>query len=133
MYAVYGTLRKGNGNHFILRDSKYLGTIRTPPMFTLMDMGAFPAVVPGESEVVVEIYEVDEKTEQRLFALEGYSPNRLRNMYGVSTFKSEVGLVNIFTMTKEQVVGYEEITSGDWVKYIKTKVTDKWKHLSIVE
>lgn len=117
MYAVYGTLRKGNGNHYLIEKSEYLGTMKTPPIFTLMDIGPFPAVVNGSSKVVVEVYKIDKETEQTLFRLEGYNPNGQNNLYEVCTFECELGWVNIFIMKPYQVRSYKEIKSGDWNKW----------------
>ena len=75
--AVYGTLRKGQGNYErILKDnSRFLGTAYTGAPYRMFCVG-FPVVMSGtEAEpglpVEVELYEVSRKTLRRLDRLEG--------------------------------------------------------------
>jgi gamma-glutamylcyclotransferase (GGCT)/AIG2-like uncharacterized protein YtfP len=42
--AVYGTLKKGQGNHGLLSGSKYIGKGETHPNYTLLEMGCFLAL-----------------------------------------------------------------------------------------
>ena len=69
---VYGTLKKGFGNHQLLEQSDFLARAfitRTK----LLNLGAFPAViVGGRKEVEGELYEVNSKTLERLDRLEGH-------------------------------------------------------------
>ena len=56
---VYGTLCDGGPNHARMDGARYLGTARTPPRFSLVDLGLYPALVPGGTEAVDgEVYEV---------------------------------------------------------------------------
>lgn len=72
---VYGSLRQGYGNHRLLEGSTFLGQRTTQPLFTMVNLGAFPAVLPdGDTPIVGELYEVDADTFDRLDWLEGY-PN----------------------------------------------------------
>ena len=44
---VYGTLRKGDSRSFMLSDNldaKYIKDIKTKPLYTLVDVGMFPAL-----------------------------------------------------------------------------------------
>jgi gamma-glutamylcyclotransferase (GGCT)/AIG2-like uncharacterized protein YtfP len=57
--AVYGTLRAGQPNHDMLRGARLLGSCRTTPRYTMLDLGAFPgAVSPGRTALVVEVYRI---------------------------------------------------------------------------
>ena len=70
---VYGSLRKGHGNHGLLHSAKFLRQDITSPEFTMYDLGAFPAVTTeGGTAIHGELYEVDDETFQRLDILEGY-------------------------------------------------------------
>ena len=70
---VYGTLRVGQGNHHLLASSRMIGLDRTLARYTLVDLGAFPAVVVGGATAVVgEVFEVDAATLARLDRLEGH-------------------------------------------------------------
>ena len=81
--AVYGTLKKGFGNHFLLEGSKFLGTATSEDRFCLGEY-VFPAVVPSPDGVAieVEIYEVDDRVLKRLDALEGYPDFYNRGLFG---------------------------------------------------
>ena len=73
--AVYGSLRKGFGNHVLLEhvESHKKGkTVDVP--FTMYHLGGFPAIVQDADggAVVVEVYDVDDATFARLDRLEGY-------------------------------------------------------------
>ncbi len=54
---VYGTLRRGERNHRLLGGAPYLGAHVTEPTYTMLDLGAYPAVVPGGAQSIVgEVY-----------------------------------------------------------------------------
>jgi gamma-glutamylcyclotransferase (GGCT)/AIG2-like uncharacterized protein YtfP len=68
---VYGTLKRGHGNHHWLRDAPFLGEAVLPDV-VLHDLGPFPMAVPGEGVVRGEVYGVDADGLSRLDRLEGY-------------------------------------------------------------
>lgn len=71
---VYGTLKRGGGNHALLAGQRYLGPARTPPGFTLHSLGDYPGMVrsPGDSAGVVgELWAVDDSCLKKLDELEG--------------------------------------------------------------
>lgn len=77
--AVYGTLKRGNGNYnYLLKGkSKFLGQFKTNPQFTMYSLGGFPAVVPkGNTSITVEVFEVDDHVKASVDSLEGYSGTR---------------------------------------------------------
>lgn len=68
---VYGSLRRGEPNHHYLEDAKYLGVYTTPALYTLYDLGEYPALLPlGKTCVVGEVYAVNEETLDTLDELE---------------------------------------------------------------
>ena len=71
---VYGTLREGFYNHKRLEMNKEqkIGEGKTPPNFTLLDLGGLPAVVKGESVITGEVYQVTAKKLDYLDYLEGH-------------------------------------------------------------
>lgn len=70
---VYGTLRRGEPNHWLLQGSRFLGEHRAGPGFVMVDLGTCPGVIPdGEGSVQGEVYRVDGKTLRRLDRLEAY-------------------------------------------------------------
>jgi gamma-glutamylcyclotransferase (GGCT)/AIG2-like uncharacterized protein YtfP len=70
---VYGTLKKGFGNHRLLENAEYLGPAKTTPEYTMLSTGGFPAVIKqGETAITGELYAVTDEEFARLDSLEGY-------------------------------------------------------------
>jgi len=82
---VYGTLKKGYGNNYLLKNSKFVGMGFTKNKYFMQREGiAFPYALPSDyfkeipehykGHILGEVYEVDERTLERLDMLEGH-PN----------------------------------------------------------
>lgn len=73
---VYGSLKKGQGNHPLLAHGEFLGRDTITGQYTMVSFGGFPAVCHDSSvvadQVVGEVYEVDQDTFLTLDALEGH-------------------------------------------------------------
>ncbi len=70
---VYGSLLSGEGNHGRLGASRLIGEARTEPRYTLVSLGAFPALLGGgTTSVAGEVYDVDADTLVALDAFEGH-------------------------------------------------------------
>src|SRR5690606_26884300 len=75
--AVYGTLKRGHGNHYLLANPNvaFLGrTILTGP-YHMVSLGGFPAVVRSpdvklQNRILCEVYRIDEETLEALDILE---------------------------------------------------------------
>lgn len=60
---VYGSLLSGEADHGLLARAELLGSARTEPFYSLVDLGVYPALIAdGSSEVLGELYLVDAKT-----------------------------------------------------------------------
>tara|TARA_R100000231_G_scaffold45307_6_gene39131 strand:+ start:12694 stop:13056 length:363 start_codon:yes stop_codon:yes gene_type:complete len=70
---VYGTLKRGHGNHrAYLKNARFLGEAKTHrKMWGLVDLGAFPAMTYDELQVEGEVYEVTESELASIDSLEG--------------------------------------------------------------
>lgn len=69
---VYGTLKKGFGNHHLLHNCPYKGKGHIQGT-KMLNLGAFPGMIPDESKKVQgELYEINEFTLKRLDRLEGH-------------------------------------------------------------
>jgi gamma-glutamylcyclotransferase (GGCT)/AIG2-like uncharacterized protein YtfP len=68
---VYGTLKRGYSNHYLLETARYLGNAITKQPHLLGDAG-FPVCMPTDAPTYVfgEVYEVDDDTLTRLDRLE---------------------------------------------------------------
>ena len=73
MVFVYGTLMKGESNSHFLSNSKYIGEYKTDKRWGLINIGAFPALVPHVLAVEGEVYEISKGTLSTLDRLEGVS------------------------------------------------------------
>lgn len=69
---VYGTLKRGQRNHGLMRETRFLSEAVTEPRYTLLDLGSFPGMFPGGSTAVHgELYEVGPELLARLDRHEG--------------------------------------------------------------
>jgi len=103
LYAVYGTLKKGHGNHRIINHCKMLVTTKTPAIYSLYHLGGFPGIKNGgNTEVEIEVYEApDEMTERRVDMLEGYREGGNNNLYNKELFNTEFGDAWIYVYNYE--------------------------------
>lgn len=69
--AVYGSLKKGFGNHVFLQNANYLSDAKADG-WDMYSFGPFPMVIPGNGTIAVELYEVDKQVMQSLDGLEGF-------------------------------------------------------------
>lgn len=120
LVAVYGSLRKGLGNHRVLGDSpfKYEGVIKNASLYDYCN-GGFPAVsLEGESDVVVEVYEVlNENTADALDCLEGYPSFYNREV--VNVYSHSGGLLGRAWVyhIEEDLSPLPLVAHGDWKSY----------------
>ena len=108
---IYGTLLQGEPNHERLAGARPLGAVRTPPLFTLMHMGEFPALVPGGTDVVTgELWDVDPDHLARLDEFEDHPAFYVRE-----TVRLEDGReVFAYVLPPERARGARRIPGGDW-------------------
>jgi|WetSurMetagenome_2_1015567.scaffolds.fasta_scaffold1253785_1 gamma-glutamylaminecyclotransferase len=70
---VYGTLRHGQGNHYLIEFSKFIGMAQTKIRYALYAYGIpFLSRSSAISQVTGEVYSVDQVTLIRLDQLEGH-------------------------------------------------------------
>lgn len=111
---VYGSLRRGQTNHRILEGSAMVATARTLGRFRLVDLGAYPALLPGGTTAVVgEVYEVDGPTLERLDRLEGHPHYYRREL--IELDDRQIAYVYVFVA--DVVERACEVPSGDWVEH----------------
>ncbi len=69
---VYGSLKKGFGNHHLLNDSEFLGEAETcDSRFEMVSLGGFPGVYDeGNDKIKGEIYLINQNTLTKLDRLE---------------------------------------------------------------
>jgi len=108
---VYGTLLRGEPNHELLSRSRFLCEARTDPCYTLVDMGAFPAMIPqGSTSVVGEVFEVTVEVLEALDELEGHP-----DWYTRTTITLGNGMsVDTYLRDPAKFDGRPVIPSGNW-------------------
>jgi gamma-glutamylcyclotransferase (GGCT)/AIG2-like uncharacterized protein YtfP len=74
---VYGTLKRGFGNHFLLNNATFVGEYTTKPMYRLFASGLPFLSEGGNKAIKGEVYAVDDATLAALDRLEGH-PNAYR-------------------------------------------------------
>ena len=113
---VYGSLRRGLHNHYLLEHTLFVGNIKTPALWTLYDLGAFPAVVPGGNTAITgEVYQVDDATFAELDLLEGYP-----DFYQRRQIDTDLGLLWIYYLPKA-APDFIKVDSGDWLTYLRKR------------
>ncbi|MFS0864400.1 gamma-glutamylcyclotransferase [Fredinandcohnia sp. 179-A 10B2 NHS] len=121
---VYGTLRKGEKNHYLLKESVCLSD-NCWVFGELHDTGyGYPVLKPSTiSKVIGEVYEVNDEILQRLDVLEGYTEGSQSNLY--ERICQVVYQDGPFTEAFVYVTGSHlqernhKIESGDWKTYRK--------------
>lgn len=118
LVAVYGSLRKKQSNYeYHLSSSEYKGTFTTEPKYTLHSLSYYPGLkLNGNHSIVMEVYEVDEETLNKLNQLEGYRPNEEATFYDRIEINTPWGkaftYIYVNPLSKDSIV-----ESGDWVKF----------------
>jgi gamma-glutamylcyclotransferase (GGCT)/AIG2-like uncharacterized protein YtfP len=117
LVAVYGTLRKGSYNNYVMGESMLLGTFTTGPQYAMYSLGGFPALTDGEHEVVIEVYKVTSKaTMRRIDSLEGYNERDTHHgFYDRKTMETPWGPAFYYTQERDQISHLPLVASGDWM------------------
>lgn len=109
---VYGTLRRGLGNHFLLRDSRYVAEAVSSPRYSMVDLQAFPGILPfGMTSIVGEVYEVRPEVLADLDRLEGCPCFYNRQEIDLPGYE---GVEAYFLAQPGSYVENTLIKSGDW-------------------
>ena len=69
---VYGTLKRGQRSHDLLRDQQFLGSAQTMPCYRLYDCGSHPALVDDPENGVAVLGEIWQVTDEALQKLDKY-------------------------------------------------------------
>jgi gamma-glutamylcyclotransferase (GGCT)/AIG2-like uncharacterized protein YtfP/cation transport regulator ChaC len=120
---VYGTLRRHERNHYLLKDAELVAE-QAWTEGKLFDTGfGYPALQESATDVVYgELYLVTEEQLHRLDELEGYSVKALDNLYNrkIQLISHDTGKTkaNIYTIAKHNSHMLKTpIKSGDWKEY----------------
>lgn len=117
LVAVYGSLKKGYGNHDLIAHSECLGTFKTEPEFTMYSLGGFPAIIKeGKTSITYELYKVDSQTQHRLNRLEGFiEKDHPQNFYNTLTINTPHGEALIYTFGNLRDIAHcPQVKDGVW-------------------
>lgn len=110
---VYGSLRRGEQNHWHLDGCLLIREARTEPGFRLYDLGAYPAMVAGgRGSVVGEVYAVGPEALAALDRLEGHPRYYQRQVVRLADGQA----VESYLMQESKVDGRRLVPHGDWSK-----------------
>lgn len=116
---VYGTLRKHERNHYLLKDSNLISE-QAWTYGELFDTGnGYPMLKKSSTHKVFgELYEVNQKQLVSLDELEGYKVNRKDNLYEreIQTIYTDNGECSAYLYMSERSC-VTAIASGDWKIY----------------
>jgi gamma-glutamylcyclotransferase (GGCT)/AIG2-like uncharacterized protein YtfP len=120
--AVYGSLRKGLYNHYLMSHSDFIKTISVEVPFKMISMSdRFPALIPTKENnlVVFELYKIDDKTARNLDILEGYP-----DFYSKKYIKIEDEDYLVYYLSPLKITNEEEVVkSGDWTEFKHKKLS----------
>jgi gamma-glutamylcyclotransferase (GGCT)/AIG2-like uncharacterized protein YtfP len=118
LVAVYGSLRKGLGNHYYLENAKYLGNFNTEPIYNLHSLGSYPGLKEnGNTSVVMEVYEVTPIEAHSIDRLEGYTPGSNSNtFYDKKDINTPWGVASVYLYVSE-LPKSTIVESGDWKEF----------------
>jgi gamma-glutamylcyclotransferase (GGCT)/AIG2-like uncharacterized protein YtfP len=109
---VYGTLRRGEPNHRELGRARFVAQARTAPVYELVDLGSYPALLEGgETAVHGELYEVDESWVGHVDAFE-----EAPALYDRKPVRLEGDAAHAYVMRRDVAGPAPRIESGDWVR-----------------
>jgi gamma-glutamylcyclotransferase (GGCT)/AIG2-like uncharacterized protein YtfP len=120
--AVYGSLRKGLYNHYLMSHSDFIKTVSVEVPFKMISMSdRYPALIPTKENnlVVFELYKIDDKTARNLDILEGYP-----DFYSKKYIKIEDEDYLVYYLSPLKITNEEEVVkSGDWTEFKHKKLS----------
>lgn len=106
---VYGTLMKGERNHYFLSDAEYLGEDAIADA-ELFDLGSYPMFVTGKGIVYGERYRIPLKTVPILDKLEEHPHYYRRRWMNLKSGQKAL----VYEGKQAIIEGYPRIVSGQW-------------------
>jgi gamma-glutamylaminecyclotransferase len=108
---VYGTLMRGERGHALLRGARLVASARTAPVYELVDMGGYPAMIAGGGRSIAgEIHAVHESAFAALDVYEDVHDSLYRRERIVVAGRA----VQAYLLPRAHAEGKRAIASGDW-------------------
>jgi gamma-glutamylaminecyclotransferase len=108
---VYGTLKRQYSRNSILSTASFIKETETLPIYTMIDLGAFPGILDsGRSVIYGEVYEVDNSVLEMCDLIEGHP-----NFYKRKLIKLKIGMkAEAYFLPKSRYSTYPVIEPGLW-------------------
>lgn len=117
---VYGTLLPGEPSHELLAGARSLGPASTPPSYSLIDLGPYPALIVGGSTAVVgALYEMSAQVLAPIDVHEEVPTLFKRRRLTLADGRE----AESYFLEADQVRGRRRIRSGDWRGRFRAAVT----------
>jgi gamma-glutamylcyclotransferase (GGCT)/AIG2-like uncharacterized protein YtfP len=113
--AVYGSLRKGFGNHRLIDHCELLSTEVVKIPYKMVSLFGFPGLLPDnkENNITIEVYEVDDETYRRVERLESYP-----TFYDKRIINTTLGEMEVYVLADpSRYQNAPLVESGDWTAY----------------
>lgn len=113
--AVYGTLKRGLSNHYVIQDAQFLG-IDCLHVITLYDLGPYPgAKMEASAGIDIEVYAVNDIQLQALDLLEEYNGDAPeQGMYSRLLLDTRFGPAWVY-IYNHNVEGMAVLRQGTWL------------------
>ena len=113
---VYGTLKKGLSNSFLLNGETFLCDAVTTAGFTLYSLGDYPGMIAGTAEERVkgELWNVSDECLQRLDVLEDVEDGLYRREFIFVQGELWDGEKRVYAYIYNRSVAYAEHIGDEW-------------------
>ncbi len=110
---VYGTLLSGERDHALLGDAELIGNALTEPLFQLVDLGVYAALIPdGKVAVHGELYAASLATRREIDV-----KRQVPILFQRATLRLADGTdAEAYVMAPDPVRGKRRLAHGDWRK-----------------
>lgn len=99
---VYGSLKRGFHNHFLLEDSEFIGEVITKDKYPMVNVEEhFPYLINAKGigyNIKGELFKVDDETFANLDILEGYPDLYTRETIKVLSYGIEISAITYFVV-----------------------------------
>lgn len=115
---VYGSLKKGFRNNYLIGDSKFIGSFLTSKKYEMISFGGFPAVTKDHEDykVLGELYFVDDSTLEDLDMLESNEYFYEREQIQLDGVDGKVWMYFLMDdQARPSIIGSNVITHNDVV------------------